>query len=59
MTKYFPEINKIEFEGPDSKNPLAFKHYNPKECLKDISLHYLHKYIYFQNLLYILFLMLV
>jgi xylose isomerase len=31
MTKYFPEINKIEFEGPESKKTLAFKHYNPKE----------------------------
>ena len=27
----FPEINKIEFEGPDSKNLLAFHHYNPDE----------------------------
>lgn len=32
MPEYFPEINKpVAFEGPDSKNPLAFKHYNPKE----------------------------
>lgn len=29
---YFPEVTKpISFEGPDSKNPLAFKHYNPSE----------------------------
>ncbi|WP_020532079.1 xylose isomerase [Flexithrix dorotheae] len=29
MTKlYFPNINKIEFEGKDSKNPLAFKFYD-------------------------------
>jgi xylose isomerase len=28
---YFPNIKKITFDGPDSKNPLAFKHYNPKE----------------------------
>ncbi len=27
----FPEVNKIQFEGPDSKNPLAFKWYNPDE----------------------------
>ena len=25
---YFPNIAKIEYEGPDSKNPFAFKHYN-------------------------------
>ena len=24
----FPKIPKIEYEGPQSKNPLAFKHYN-------------------------------
>jgi xylose isomerase len=27
----FPEINNIPFEGPQSKNPLAFRHYNPDE----------------------------
>ena len=32
MTEYFPEITKpIAYEGPDTKNPLAFKHYNPKQ----------------------------
>jgi len=32
MAEYFPEIKKpIAYEGPDSKNPLAFKYYNPKE----------------------------
>ncbi len=29
----FPDIPKIEFEGPDSKNPLAFKHYNKDEVV--------------------------
>lgn len=33
MTEYFPEVPKIEFEGPSSKNPLAFKHYNPEEVV--------------------------
>lgn len=28
---FFPNIRKINFEGPDSKNPLAFKHYNADE----------------------------
>lgn len=33
MTEYFPEVKKIEYEGPDSKNPLSFKYYNPNEVL--------------------------
>ncbi len=28
---YFPEIKTIRFEGPASKNPLAFRHYSSKE----------------------------
>ncbi|MCM3117640.1 xylose isomerase [Neobacillus sp. MER 74] len=28
---YFETINKIQFEGAASKNPLAFKYYNPEE----------------------------
>lgn len=27
----FPEIPKIAYEGPDSRNPLAFRHYNAEE----------------------------
>jgi len=27
----FPTVQKVEFEGPDSKNPFAFKHYNAEE----------------------------
>ncbi|MBD3674440.1 MAG: xylose isomerase [Planctomycetaceae bacterium] len=34
MAEYFPEISNIEFEGPESKNPLAFKHYNPDEQIE-------------------------
>ena len=30
MSEFFPEIQAIKYEGPDSRNPLAFKHYNPK-----------------------------
>jgi xylose isomerase len=29
MTPAFPRITTIKYEGPDSKNPLAFRHYNP------------------------------
>ena len=34
----FPEVSKIKYEGPDSKNPLAFRHYNPDEMVKTMSL---------------------
>lgn len=30
----FPEISKIPFEGPKSKNLLAFHHYNPEEVVE-------------------------
>ena len=31
-SQYFPEVeNKITYEGKDSKNPLAFKYYNPDQ----------------------------
>jgi len=33
MAEYFPEVKSIKYEGPDSKNPLAFKYYNPKEVV--------------------------
>lgn len=29
----FPEIQKINYEGPDSDNPLAFRWYNPAEVV--------------------------
>jgi len=29
-----PDINKIKFEGPDSKNPLAFRHYDENELVE-------------------------
>ena len=31
MPEAFPKIKTIQFEGPKSKNPFAFKHYNPDE----------------------------
>jgi xylose isomerase len=31
MKNTFKEVPKIRYEGPKSKNPLAFKHYNPNE----------------------------
>ena len=34
MKPAFPEINKIPYEGPSSKNPLAFKHYDPAQVIE-------------------------
>jgi xylose isomerase len=34
----FPEISKIEYEGPQSKNPLAFRHYNESEQIEGRSM---------------------
>ena len=31
MGEFFKEVSKVKFEGKDSKNPLAFKYYNPDE----------------------------
>ena len=33
MSAFFPDIPNIPFEGPDSKNPLAFRHYNASEIV--------------------------
>lgn len=32
---WFPNVDKISYEGMDSKNPLAFKFYNPNEKIGD------------------------
>lgn len=31
---YFPDIPQIAYEGPKSRNPFAFKHYNPDEVVE-------------------------
>jgi hypothetical protein len=31
---FFPDVSKIRFEGPDSRNPLAYRHYNPDELVE-------------------------
>ncbi len=36
--EFFPGISRIQFEGPTSKNPLAFKHYNPDEKVEGKSM---------------------
>src|SRR3546814_310215 len=32
-TAFFGDIAKIKYEGPDSSNPLAYRHYNPDEVV--------------------------
>ncbi len=31
--EYFPQIGKIKFEGKESKNPLAFRYYDPEKVI--------------------------
>jgi xylose isomerase len=38
MPAAFPNVSKIPFEGPKSKNPLAFKHYNAEELVEGKSM---------------------
>lgn len=38
MTEFFPMAKKIKYEGPDSENPLAFKHYNPEEKVAGVTM---------------------
>ncbi len=32
-TGFFGDVKKIKYEGPDSTNPLAFRHYNADEIV--------------------------
>ena len=34
MPAAFPKISQIQYEGPQSKDPLAFKHYRPDELVE-------------------------
>lgn len=38
MAAFFPEIEKIRYDGPRSKNPLAFRWYNPDEMVEGKSM---------------------
>lgn len=33
MHAYFDQIEKVRFEGQGSRNPFAFRHYNPDEVI--------------------------
>lgn len=51
MTQAFPKIARIQYEGPKSKNPLAFKHYNAKEMVdgKTMSDHLRFSVVYWHT----------
>src|SRR4051794_23482729 len=34
MADAFPNVPKIQYGGPESRNPLEFKHYNPDEMVE-------------------------
>ena len=34
----FPEVDKICFEGPDSKNLLSYRYYNEDELVEGVSM---------------------
>ena len=38
MSAAFPEIEKIQYEGPESRNPLAFRWYNENEMIEGKSM---------------------
>ena len=44
MPQYFPQVPKIQYEGPDSRNDLAFKHYNPDEMIEGRSMRDLFRF---------------
>lgn len=51
-TEFFPSIGKITYEGPDSRNPLAFKHYNPTEVIegKTMEEHFRFSVVYWHTM---------
>ena len=35
---FFSDVPKIKYDGPDSTNPLAYRHYNPDELVEGKSM---------------------
>src|SRR5947199_3558441 len=31
---FFPEVEKVRYQGPDSTDPLSFRHYDPDEVVE-------------------------
>lgn len=51
MASAFPKISKIQYEGPQSKNPLAFRYYNPNEIVEGKSMkdHFRFSVVYWHT----------
>jgi xylose isomerase len=50
MKPAFPEISKIAYEGPTSKNPLACKHYDAVKVIENRTMaEHLREIISFQG----------
>ena len=51
-TEFFPSIGKITYEGPDSRNPLVYKHYNPTEVVegKTMAGHFRFSVVYWHTM---------
>lgn len=51
MAAFFSEIEKIPYEGPRSKNPLAFRWYNPDEVVEGKSMrdHFRFSVVYWHT----------
>ncbi|PQO42705.1 xylose isomerase [Blastopirellula marina] len=47
----FPNVGKIEYEGPESRNPLAFRWYNPDEVIegKTMKEHFRFSVVYWHT----------
>ena len=41
---YFPDVSAIPFEGPESTNPLAFRHYDPAERVEGTAMRDLFRF---------------
>jgi xylose isomerase len=52
MSEFLPNIRPIKYEGPKSKNPLAFKHYNPGEIVegKTMAAHLRFSIVYWHTM---------
>ena len=41
MTQYYEKIERINYEGTETKNPFAFRHYNPQQVILSLLLAYI------------------
>jgi xylose isomerase len=44
MAEHFPDVPQIPFEGTATKNPLAFRHYNPDEVVEGTTMRELLRF---------------